>query len=140
LTSYVKNKRQRKLQSGLSNLTLYNFTYKQSVDVTSYAFTGQLLERENPKQYSSYYLKNLFCEALENRPTLFTQIRPRCYIIWKYTSAINFRRILKEAIVFQQVVSFNINMSPLIFNSASHNIWTSTAFHIAAKVTKIFYL
>jgi hypothetical protein len=40
-------------------------------------FTGQLLARENPKRYSSYYLKNLFCEALENRPTLFTQIWPR---------------------------------------------------------------
>jgi hypothetical protein len=33
-------------------------------------FTGQLLERENPKRYSSYYLKNLFREALQNRHTL----------------------------------------------------------------------
>ena len=31
-------------------------------------FTGQLLVRENPKRYSSYYMKNLFGEALQNRP------------------------------------------------------------------------
>ena len=36
-------------------------------------FTGQLLERENPKRYYSYYLKNLFCEGLQNGPTLFTK-------------------------------------------------------------------
>ena len=64
-------------------------------------FTRQLLQRHNSKRYSSDYPKNLFCEALEIKPTLFKEIRPRRDIICKYTSAISFRPILRESVVFQ---------------------------------------
>jgi hypothetical protein len=144
----MENERQRKLGDGLSSLTFtisltknqwmlqamlllqenipsmfQNTLTRKTLFFETVMVTGQLLVRENTKRYSSHYLKTLFGAALQNKPTLFKKkIWPRYDIICKYTSAINFRRILRESVVFQQVVSFNVNVSPLIFNSAGHNI------------------